>query len=417
MLHLHFGCGKLGLGLVAPYLKTAESELFLLNRSAPSTVVMQAGDQSAYAQAHTLNSTKRNSLLQAGGGGFWVSNGSATARTYVAYNGFSSYHDDDIVSVINRIVQCSQRSADGVIITASLVYIEHYAPIVLALQTLCKARDHDPDRIGEIYFIACENMFNANDVLAHPAYHALLSKTHERTICCVDAIVDRICSRLDIFVEEGQEHLFVCTEPYGKLTLELPKARPAFAASLSGSRVTFSQHLAAERDVKGWLLNGSHWLIALTAFRETNGNPDVKLNTFITESIMHRYYAGEIITEMRQGVEALLRADPTYAAFLHDTDITAYLDNAAASILMRFASNEDSIVRILRRFRAPSVDDVGAVQTFVDSLLQKIERPLHAYGTQYGAAPRASTEALMNVLRLQATATYPNPPANAQRLG
>ena len=33
MLHIHFGTGRLGLGLIAPYLQTVESDLYLLNRA------------------------------------------------------------------------------------------------------------------------------------------------------------------------------------------------------------------------------------------------------------------------------------------------------------------------------------------------------------------------------------------------
>lgn len=33
MLHIHFGTGRLGLGLVAPFFQSEGSELYLLNRS------------------------------------------------------------------------------------------------------------------------------------------------------------------------------------------------------------------------------------------------------------------------------------------------------------------------------------------------------------------------------------------------
>ncbi len=36
MLHVHFGAGRLGLGLVAPFFQKPDSELFLLNRAQSS---------------------------------------------------------------------------------------------------------------------------------------------------------------------------------------------------------------------------------------------------------------------------------------------------------------------------------------------------------------------------------------------
>src|SRR3990170_2698825 len=37
MLHIHFGAGRLGLGLVAPFFQKPGSELYLLNRAASGT--------------------------------------------------------------------------------------------------------------------------------------------------------------------------------------------------------------------------------------------------------------------------------------------------------------------------------------------------------------------------------------------
>lgn len=441
MLHIHFGCGRLGLGLIAPYMRTADSELVLFNRSPSDSPSAQAGwlvdrpsqaFDSPPAEGDLVTPTDavgRNALLADGanrGDGeppyYLISHSNGhdqRGRSRVRYNRFFTY-GDDIDTLIHNVLEQSCQKHKGVIVSSALMQVQHYAGVVRALNVLRGANEmsgpaaHNDatqvqeKRIGRLYFVACENMFDTADVLADEAFADMLGTPGQRPIHCVTALVDRICSRMDRCMEDGRERLLVSTESYGKLTLHEESGQTALAEMLAGSKVTFSKHLQTEREIKVWLLNGSHLLIALTAFRETNGDMDLKLNEFIADSTMHRYFAGEIITEMRDGVEAVLQSDPTYASFLHDVDITAYLDETAACILSRFAHNEDSVIRILNRFRAPAEDDIFAVQTFVSILLRKIERPLHAYAEKFGVPPKASTEALVNVLRLQASATYAN---------
>ena len=64
------------------------------------------------------------------------------------------------------------------------------------------------------------------------------------------------------------------------------------------------------------MLNGSHWLIALTAFQEAGGDSSLMLNEFIDSTVSHRLYASEVVHEMRDGVEAVLRTDPKYEGFV-----------------------------------------------------------------------------------------------------
>ncbi|MGI4856649.1 MAG: hypothetical protein ACRYHA_06955 [Janthinobacterium lividum] len=430
------------MGLIAPYMRTADSELVLFNRGAPGSPSAKAA-WPVDTPSQTFDSpltepdpvmpaatAVRNALLADGASRadgeapyYLVAHSDGhdqRVRHRVRYNRFFTY-GDDIDTLIGKVLEQSRQKHKGVIVSGALMQVRHYAGVVRALNVLRGANEtsdpaaHDDDatqvpekRIGRLYFVACENMFSAADVLADKAFAEMLGTPGQRPIHCVTALVDRICSRMDRCMANGRERLLVTTESYGKLTLHEHGDQTTLAEMLAGSKVTFSKHLETEREIKGWLLNGSHLLIALTAFRETKGDMDLKLNEFIADSTMHRYFAGEIITEMRDGVEAILESDPTYASFRHDVDISAYLDKAAACILSRFAHNEDSVTRILKRFRAPTEDDLLAVQTFVGILLRKIERPLHAYAEKFGVPPKASTEALVNVLRLQASATYAN---------
>ena len=47
------------------------------------------------------------------------------------------------------------------------------------------------------------------------------------------------------------------------------------------------------------MLRWSHWLIALTAFQESDGDVDLKLNEYITSTENHEQYASEVVNEMR----------------------------------------------------------------------------------------------------------------------
>ena len=176
--------------------------------------------------------------------------------------------------------------------------------------------------------------------------------------------------------------------------------------AVQGSRVEFSRHLEVEKEIKGWLLNGTHWLIALTAFHGADGNADLKLNEWINESQDHHVLAAEILMEMREGVEILLRSEPQYRGFVKEVNVPVYLDNAAEAILERFRSNEDTMTRVLARFRTPSPGEADTMQSFTNRLLGRIDAPMAAYQRERGMPPRAATQSLFHLFRLQAAGTF-----------
>ncbi len=183
----------------------------------------------------------------------------------------------------------------------------------------------------------------------------------------------------------------VQAEEYGVLKLELSPDTEGLPQMLHGSRVEFSRHLDIEKKIKGWLLNGSHWLIALTAFHETGGNADLKLNEWISGSDDHHVLAAEILMEMRDGVEILLRSEPQYRGFVEDVDVASYLDDATAAIMERFRGNEDTMTRVLARFRMPSPAEVGTIQSFTSRLLGRVDTPMAAFQRERGIPPVAAT--------------------------
>ena len=400
MLHIHFGAGRLGLGLVAPFLQSPQTELYLLNRA---TSASKATGSTA------LDPARRNRLLEQHPRKEYVlatPGGPAEAREVVKYEGFLTYHDDAVEDQVREILSRSQTMKDGVVVTASVLTIGHYAPVVGALNAICEAKSRQADAIGDVYLIACENTVSAHEVLKDEKIAGRLSETTRRHLHCVHALVDRVCVELEEAQIDGEPTVLVRAEEYGSLKLELCPDTEDLKRVLQGTSAEFSHHLHVEKEIKGWLLNGSHWLIALTALKESGGNTDVKLNEFIIETEDHQRYASEVVQEMRDGIEALLRSDPEYASFVEDVDVSAYLDGAAASILKRFQANEDTLSRILARFKTPTPDAVTTVQSFVDRFLHKIEPPLLAYQEEKGAPAKSATQGVFNLFRLQASGTY-----------
>ncbi len=275
-----------------------------------------------------------------------------------------------------------------------------------ALNTIARSKKQQPGSIGEVYLVACENTVSAYEVFEHDDLSGRIEKYTQEHVHCVHALVDRVCVELEEVIFQGEPTVLARAEEYGSLKLEVSPETEALPDVLKGSRIEFSRHLDVEKEIKSWLLNGSHWLIALTAFQETGGNPEVKLNEFITGTPDHELYASEVIQEMRDGIEALLRTEPRFQGFVQDVNVTGYLDGAASSILERFKSNDDTITRILARFRAPTPEAVTTVQSFIDRFLGRIEPPLMAYQAEHGTPPKSATQGIFNLFRLQASGTY-----------
>ncbi len=400
MLHIHFGTGRLGLGLVAPFFQAPGSGLYLFNRAVSGGSATGSTAVSPERRNELLLNHSRKEYVIA------TPEGEMKPRERVTYNDFFTYEDKSIERPIRDILDRSEGKSKGVIVTASVLAAENYSPVIEALNLICKAKTDEEGSIGNIYLIACENTVSACEVLDHESLQGMISDDIRQCVRCVPALVDRVCVELEEAVLDNEPTLVVRAEEYGALKVELCPRTEQLPQILEGSRIQFSRYLDIEKEIKNSLLNGSHWLIALTAFQETGGRPEIKLNEFIQETENHRLYASEVINEMRDGVEALLRSKPKYADFVRDVDVTAYLDGAAKSILSRFEANSDTINRILARFRAPCPDEVTTVQKFIDRFLHRIEEPLQAYQEQKGLPAKSASQGLFNLFRLQASGTY-----------
>ncbi len=398
MLHIHFGAGRLGLGLVAPFFQTPESELFLLNRATSGTNATGSTSLAPSRRNHLLAKNPTQEYLIEAPGDY---PGQHT-QTRVWYDGFFEY-ESDVTDQVREILEKSKQKAKGIIVTGSVLMVGNYPPVIEALNTICNAKESRGSEIGDVYLVACENMVSAGQVMDLSDQVEDVTGKHVR---CVPALVDRVCVDIEECDADKQPTVLVRAEPYGALKLQLCARTQGLPALLAGSTIGFSRHLNTEKDIKSWMLNGSHWLIALTAFQETGGDITLMLNEFIDSTASHRLYASEVVHEMRDGVEAVLRTNPQYANFVRDVDVKAYLDTYETSILERFRVNADAITRVLARFRAPSAENMISVQTFVDRFLQRIDVPLLAYLDRYGMPPKSATKAIFNLFRLQASGKY-----------
>ena len=347
MLHIHFGAGRLGLGLVAPFFQRPGSELYLLNRAA-------SADNATGSTS--LDPQRRNGLLQGHPRReYFIQKpaGGPSDRQAVHYDDFIAYDEGEVDRIVESIARDSPGRRSGVVVTASILRPENYVTVIDALNSLGRLRREDAGATGGIYLVACENTLCAREVFEDPRLAPRIAPEAREHVTCVPALVDRLC--VDLEEDDSTPHPTVLAraEEYGVLKLQLAPETEPLVDLCRGSRIEFGRHLEVEKQIKSWLVNGTHWLMALTAFQE-EPDPDLKFNDYLNASPKHREFATSALREMSDGVAILLRREPRFAAFARDVDVDLYLEGLCAKFLERLATTEDSMARILARFRAPS---------------------------------------------------------------
>lgn len=324
----------------------------------------------------------------------------------VHYNGFFEYADDNIEGVIRSIIDGSRQHRDGIVVTASVIVAANYRPVLRALQVMAEMRARGAT--GAIFLVACENSLSAPDVFADPELGTMISEEMRQHVTCMHALVDRVC----IGLEEGREGphpvAVVSTEEYGSLKLELKPETEELASQLEASRVEFTRYVATEKQLKSWLLNGSHWLLALEAFEESHGDKELRLDQFLKEKPERLRFAEAVLAEMSEGIAAILRHEPEYADFVRDVDPEDYLRGSAKAILRRFLSSDDPLSRILARFQAPTPETPTSIQAFVKRFADRVQDPITAYSDNKGAPPHAAMRSVNSLVRLIASGSYIN---------
>ena len=402
MLHIHFGAGRLGLGLIVPFFQTANSKTFILNRAISS--VRPTGDTA-------LPARRRNDLLRDNSDRLYVlqqGNTGAAHRSTVHHDGFFEYGEggEDVGGIIRAIMGGSGRTDDPVVVTASLISAANYRPVLEALETLAAMRARNA--LGPVFLVTCENTLNAPELFEDPSLADAITETMRRHVTPVPALVDRVC----IGLEEGREGshpvVIVSTEEYGSLKLELSPATEALVPHLQGSGVEFTRYVAIEKQIKNWLLNGSHWLLALAAFQESHGDPELRLNHFLNRSPEKLRFAEEVMQEMHEGIAVILRREPEFADFVAEVDPDAYLKGATDAILARFLASDDPLSRILARFQAPTPERPDTVEAFRQRFAGRVVGPIAAYTEKRGSPPPAAAHSLECLNQLIASGTYIN---------
>lgn len=402
MLHIHFGAGRLGLGLIVPFFQAAPATSFIINRA------VSGGSPTGIT---ALPPRRRNDLLRDNPDRAYVVQQRADQggrREVVRHAGFFEYGEggQDVGAIIRSILEGSARAQDGVVVTASLISAANYRPVLEALEILAEGKERGT--LGPIFLVTCENTLNAPEIFEDADLARSISDRMRRQVIPVPALVDRVC----IGMEEGEEGshaaVVVTTEEYGSLKLELSPATEDLARRLAGSRVEFTRYVAIEKRIKNWLLNGSHWLLALAAFERSHGDPELRLNEFLRRNAENRAFADEVMREMHEGIAVILRREPEFAGFVRDIDPDDYLTGASVAILARFLSNDDPMSRILARFQAPTPEKPSTVEAFRQRFFDRVKAPIAAYTEKRGCPPPAATHSLRSLDHLIASGTYIN---------
>lgn len=400
-LHIHFGTGRLGLGLIAPFFQKPGSALYLLNRAV-------SGRKETGGTA--LSSERRNELLRDNPEKYYLIQkpGAPPAEgTVVHYDDFFAYDDNTIEDIVRGIVgdALETEARVAVIVTAAVLKTENYAAVIKALNTIVDMAGQG-DAIGSIILVACENTVSAHDVFRHESLSPLLSPEARGRVTCVHALVDRMCVGIEEDNSGAHPTVVVRAEDYGSVKLELNNETEELISLLGDTKIEFSRHVDTEKQIKNWLLNGSHSLIALNAFQEANGDMDLKLNQYLAARPENAAFARNVMNEMRDGVAVILRNDPSYRDFARDVDIDTYLEGAAEAILRRFASTDDPITRILARFQAPTSEAHMTITSFSKRFADRVDEPMRAFEAEHGTVPPATTHSMQSLIRLLASGTF-----------
>jgi len=352
-----------------------------------------------------LTSARRNHLLsQRDSYLIRLPGASSTVAQEIKYDGFRVYQDRDPEAALRSILGGSECKQAGVVVTASLVHAVNYGPVIRVLNELSRRKDKGELR-GRIFLVACENGLSAQEVLSEPSLAGVLRPETRDQVTCVRALVDRLCVGLEQAETSTGPAVAALAERYGSLKLELASETEDLRELCRGSQIEFTPHVEVEAKIKSWLLNGTHWLIALAAFHASGGCQDLMLNEYLAASEENRAFAVEVMHEMKEGAAIALR-DARYEAFARDYDIDDYLEGAASAILRRFFQTEDPISRILARFRAPTPKSAAAIETFGNRFAERVGEPIRAYEHEKGRAPPAASRAVSSMLRLVASGTF-----------
>lgn len=238
-VHLHFGPGALGLGLVAPGAAGADSfALHIVGRPAASDDARVRNDSMLESQAWLTCP--------------WDEMDARTLGAASVRRATSVQFADVRAIGAEMFAGC-----DAALITFAIRHVDGLANLMPALVDLAATL---ADRNLPVAVVQCEND-------PGPSWPDVRSRFETTSVECLESMVDRVCPRL--VMVEGR--VVVYHEAYSHWAIEAPRAEPLRAmidqlASAADVRIEQVPDIAAIRERKRLLVNGTDILLGLAAF-------------------------------------------------------------------------------------------------------------------------------------------------------
>ena len=348
-VHVHVGAGRLGLGLPVYATRKVGYDVVVANR--PGEVADRLADELAYQ----------------------VRLGPDRTET-VAIDRFIALDDEGETELAGVVADPRCRLLTTAVTMAGL---EELVPLLRRTLEARRATSGD----DPLFVIACENQVG-------PDFDDLRHDFRDGTIHFLRCTVDRLCS--DLAVSTVAPSVVVSTEQYANWVIEAPVrleeiAQEHLVELRLGDIAELVPDIVPYMWRKRWLVNGVHLVVALLAWRARFP----RLDRFVAQPA---------------GRDALRGAqlEFTTAIAARTTLLSpAHLMQFNDEVFTRFASQPDSVARILRRFR------YDELESFFQDFSAKVGEPAELYRGEVGEWAHWGTTSLWAATELVAGATYP----------
>jgi hypothetical protein len=150
-------------------------------------------------------------------------------------------------------------------------------------------------------------------------------------------------------------------------------------------------HLEFTDKMKKWLINGPHLLLAINAYYDGQLEFDkfIRENKIMARNMLQEFAAG-CFHVCAQGARPVIALDA----------IATSIEQKVDEVIERFASFPDFTVRIMRRFKRPTTEEVISLQDFFRNMRYKIVEPARAYYESEGEMPHRMSDTFLKLIEL-----------------
>lgn len=420
MQHVHFGAGRLGLGLAVALSSKAGIYPTVFNRTTASQAIRQ-GDLISPARRNELLAERPRYLLQS----LASSTLSASPKflqtvelksfvTYEDTRGPTPTHLKHFMEDEPYLVTCSVGNESG--------YAFPSHTVAKALAKRKEAGINHP-----IFLMTYENNIRVDffaSLIRERLIHSKSRKFFDSLpLHPVDSIADRICVGLSQAGTGDPKHtrLTVMCEPYHHVFVDAKAFRNTdLETALMPVKdcVEATRYLDLETMKKLWLLNGTHGLVALMAIYDDKktlpqffndapfDNKDKPASEyrnlpFKEASSKLRTIQG-ILREFGTGLrtELLLNHEERGQQFIDNYFSSSQEEEYREELIERFTRVQDVPGRIVHQFRPPTNDKPEQTSLFLKRFVPRIVPPMESYITAKGDAPTQSTRAVLRMLEM-----------------